>query len=216
MSGSAHSRLHRLEDGPTGFALFTDDQREAMRAKQIAGIKASQTEATKKQRSESLKKYWASLSPKARRQRNHRVLLVEKTNWREEVWCMDVPGYENFVANGMVVHNCEHHMLPFVGKAHIAYIPDGRVIGVSKLARVLEVFARRLQVQERLCTDVTHALDTHLKPLGSACVLEAQHLCMSCRGVNKQNARMVTSSLTGAFRDPAVRAEFMALISRQA
>lgn len=107
---------------------------------------------------------------------------------------------------------CEHHMLPFTGKAHIAYIPNGRVVGLSKLARLLEVFARRLQVQERLTQEVTQALDNYLSPLGSACVIEAAHSCMSCRGVGKQGAVMVTSSLTGAFREPEVRAEFLGLI----
>lgn len=109
---------------------------------------------------------------------------------------------------------CEHHMLPFTGQAHIAYLPDKRIVGVSKLARLLEVFARRLQVQERLTTQVTKALDEHLKPKGSACVISAKHQCMTCRGVNKQHSIMVTSSLTGAFQKPEVRAEFYNLISR--
>lgn len=107
---------------------------------------------------------------------------------------------------------CEHHMLPFSGRAHVAYLPDRKIIGLSKLARIVEIYARRLQVQERLTTEITAALDLHLKPLGSACVVEATHLCMTCRGVHKQNAVMVTSSLTGEFRDPAVRAEFFHLI----
>ena len=108
---------------------------------------------------------------------------------------------------------CEHHMLPFYGKAHIAYIPDGKVIGVSKLVRVLEIYSRRLQIQERLCQQVTEALDELLKPLGVACVLEACHLCMTCRGVEKQNSIMVTSSLTGVFKTkPEARAEFMSMI----
>lgn len=108
---------------------------------------------------------------------------------------------------------CEHHMLPFIGKGHIAYIPSGRVIGVSKLARILECYSRRLQNQERITQQVTKALDTYLSPKGSACVLEAKHLCMACRGVGKQHSVMVTSSLTGAFRDkPEARAEFMQLI----
>lgn len=108
---------------------------------------------------------------------------------------------------------CEHHIQPFFGKAHIAYIPDRKVIGVSKLVRLLEVFARRLQIQERICQQVTAALDQHLKPLGSACVLEAKHFCMTCRGVNKQGSEMVTSSLTGAFRDKAeARQELLTLI----
>ncbi len=106
---------------------------------------------------------------------------------------------------------CEHHMLPFCGTASIAYIPDRKIIGVSKLARLLEVYARRMQVQERLTEQVTKALDTHLQPKGSACVLEASHLCMACRGVRK-TATMITSSLTGVFRTkPEARAEFFSL-----
>lgn len=108
---------------------------------------------------------------------------------------------------------CEHHMLPFIGRAHIAYIPNGRVIGVSKLVRVLEIYARRLQIQERLTKQVTAALMEHLMPLGVACVIESRHLCMVCRGVQKQHSVMVTSSLEGVFRlDPATRAEFMSMI----
>ncbi len=107
---------------------------------------------------------------------------------------------------------CEHHMLPFTGIAHIGYIPDGRIVGISKLARLLEVFSKRLQVQERLTVQVTKALDEYLKPLGSACVVEATHLCMVCRGVRK-SATMVTSSLTGVFRDePSARAEFLSIV----
>lgn len=109
---------------------------------------------------------------------------------------------------------CEHHMLPFFGKAHIAYIPNGRVVGVSKLVRLLEVYSRRLQIQERLCEQVTKALDDHLQPKGSACILEAKHLCMTARGVGKQNSVMITSSLTGAFRDPMTlaRQELLGMI----
>jgi GTP cyclohydrolase IA len=108
---------------------------------------------------------------------------------------------------------CEHHMQPFFGNAHIAYIPNGKVVGVSKLVRVLEVYARRLQIQERLCQQVTSALMTHLNPMGAACILEAKHFCMVCRGVNKQNCQMVTSSLQGAFRtDAATRQELMSLL----
>lgn len=108
---------------------------------------------------------------------------------------------------------CEHHMLPFVGQAHIGYIPRGRIVGISKLVRLLEVYSRRLQVQERLTEQITTALDEHLMPLGSACVIEAKHFCMVCRGVCKQNAIMITSSLTGAFREkPEARAEFMAMV----
>lgn len=108
---------------------------------------------------------------------------------------------------------CEHHWQPFFGKAHIAYIPDGRVVGISKLARLLDIYARRLQIQERLTTQVTEALMQHLKPRGAACVIEAQHFCMICRGVNKQNSKMITSSLKGEFLDELeVRHEFLSLI----
>ncbi len=107
---------------------------------------------------------------------------------------------------------CEHHWLPFFGVAHIAYLPKGKIVGISKLARVLEVYSRRLQVQERLTTQITSALDEHLQPLGSACVLIGKHLCLTCRGVQKQDAEMITSSLTGEFRNPEVRAEFLQLI----
>lgn len=107
---------------------------------------------------------------------------------------------------------CEHHMAPFFGRAHIGYIPNGKVIGISKLARLLEAFSRRLQIQERLTSQITTALMEHLEPKGAACVLTAQHFCMVCRGVNKQNSSMVTSSLTGEFEKPEVRAEFLSLI----
>lgn len=107
---------------------------------------------------------------------------------------------------------CEHHMLPFSGVAHIGYLPSqNRVIGLSKLGRLLDVFAKRLQIQERLTRQITEAMDKHLKPFGSACVVEARHSCMSCRGVRKQQSTMVTSSLTGEFLKPEVRAEFLSL-----
>jgi GTP cyclohydrolase I len=108
---------------------------------------------------------------------------------------------------------CEHHMLPFVGKAHVAYIPNHSVIGISKLARLVEVYSRRLQIQERIGTEITDALMQYLKPKGAACIIEAQHLCMQMRGVEKQNSVMVTSSLKGAFLDDSsAREELMRLI----
>jgi len=108
---------------------------------------------------------------------------------------------------------CEHHILPFFGKAHIAYIPNGKVIGISKLARILEIYARRLQIQERIGQQVTDCLMKYLKPKGAACVLEAQHACMICRGVQKQNSVMMTSSLTGVFLEHAqTRSEFFSMI----
>jgi GTP cyclohydrolase I len=110
---------------------------------------------------------------------------------------------------------CEHHMLPFFGKAHIAYIPHGRIVGLSKLPRVVEVYARRLQVQERLTEDVAAALDRVLRPAGVGVVVEAVHLCMMMRGVEQQGSRTITSALRGAFRDcPATRAEFRWLAHR--
>jgi GTP cyclohydrolase I len=108
---------------------------------------------------------------------------------------------------------CEHHMLPFFGKAHVAYLPNGKIVGLSKIPRVVEVFARRLQVQERLTDQVADALCRVLKPLGVGVVIEAYHLCMMMRGVEKQNSKTVTSALRGAFRDDAkTRDEFLRLV----
>jgi GTP cyclohydrolase I len=107
---------------------------------------------------------------------------------------------------------CEHHMLPFFGRAHVAYIPDGRIIGLSKLPRLVDHFARRLQVQERLTDEIASAVDEVLRPLGVGVVIEAYHLCMMMRGVEKQNSRTITSALRGVFRDDArTREEFLAL-----
>ena len=107
---------------------------------------------------------------------------------------------------------CEHHMLPFFGRAHIAYIPNGRIVGLSKLPRVVEVFARRLQVQERLTEQIADALEEVLAPKGVGVVIEAAHLCMMMRGVEKQNSRTITSAVRGSFRsDPATRDEFLRL-----
>jgi GTP cyclohydrolase I len=108
---------------------------------------------------------------------------------------------------------CEHHMLPFFGKAHIAYIPDDKVIGISKLARLLEIYSRRLQIQERIGEQVTEAIMDYLGAKGAACIIEAEHMCIRMRGVGKQNSIMVTSSLKGAFfTSSAARMELMQLI----
>ena len=108
---------------------------------------------------------------------------------------------------------CEHHLLPFFGRCHIAYIPTSKVVGLSKLPRMVEVFARRLQVQERMTTDIAKIIDELIKPRGVAVVIEAQHLCMAMRGVEKQSSYALTSSMLGAFRDDArTRAEFLDLI----
>ena len=107
---------------------------------------------------------------------------------------------------------CEHHMLPFFGKAHVAYIPNGHIVGLSKIPRIVDVFARRLQVQERLTEEIASALEDVLKPTGVGVVIEAFHLCMMMRGVEKQNSRTITSALRGAFRDdPKTREEFLHL-----
>ena len=109
---------------------------------------------------------------------------------------------------------CEHHLLPFTGRAHVAYIPDGQVVGLSKLARLVEGYARRPQVQERLTTQIADALMGRLKPKGAAVVIEATHTCMTMRGVKKPGATMSTSALRGLFKkDPRTRAEFMNLIA---
>ena len=108
---------------------------------------------------------------------------------------------------------CEHHMLPFFGRAHIAYIPNGKIVGLSKLARVVDVFSRRLQVQERLTIQIRDALQEALNPLGVAVVIEAKHLCMMMRGVSKQNSVTTTSAFTGEFQKQSTRNEFINLIS---
>ena len=108
---------------------------------------------------------------------------------------------------------CEHHMLPFYGRAHIAYIPNGKVVGLSKLARVVDVYARRFQVQERLTTQIRDCIQGALNPLGVAVVIEAKHLCMMMRGVQKQNSVTTTSAFTGEFEKQSTRSEFISLIS---
>ena len=108
---------------------------------------------------------------------------------------------------------CEHHLIPFFGKCHVAYIPDGKILGLSKIPRLVDALSHRLQVQERLTTQIAEALKKNLQPKGVAVVMEAQHLCTMMRGVQKQNTRMVTSSMLGTFRtDPKTRMEFLSLL----
>ena len=108
---------------------------------------------------------------------------------------------------------CEHHMLPFFGKAHIAYIPNGQIVGLSKLPRIVDVFARRLQVQERLTEQILNCINDTMKPLGVAVVIEARHMCMMMRGVQKQNSVTTTSAFTGDFEKVETRSEFLHLIN---
>jgi len=128
----------------------------------------------------------------------------------------EIEGYDQMVLlTGIDVHShCEHHMVPFVGKAHVAYIPSGRVVGLSKLAKVVDIFAKRLQVQEKLTAQIANSIQEHLQPLGVAVVIQARHFCMCYRGVRQPHAWTTTSKLTGVFlEDPATRSEFLRLIS---
>jgi GTP cyclohydrolase IA len=109
---------------------------------------------------------------------------------------------------------CEHHMLPFSGKAHIAYIPNKKVVGISKLARLVEMYARRLQIQERMTADIACDIERILEPRGVAVLMEGQHYCIKSRGIEKINSVMVTSKLTGVFKEPAARSEFLSFIGR--
>lgn len=130
----------------------------------------------------------------------------------------ETEGYDEMVlVRNITLHShCEHHMVPFIGRAHVAYLPDRRIVGLSKLARVVDLYSRRLQVQERLTVQIADAIDTVLKPRGVAVVIEAKHQCMSLRGVRKPCADTVTSRMLGAFReDPSTRREFLAMIRRR-
>ena len=124
------------------------------------------------------------------------------------------PVSEMIVVKDIEIYSmCEHHMLPFIGKAHVAYIPNGWITGLSKIARVVDVFARRLQVQERLTVQIKDAIKETLNPIGVAVVIEAQHLCMMMRGVQKQNSVTTTSAFDGEFHKNSTRSEFLKLIS---
>jgi GTP cyclohydrolase I len=126
----------------------------------------------------------------------------------------DAPGDDMVIVKDIEVYSmCEHHLLPFFGKCHIGYIPRGKIMGVSKLARIADMYARRLQVQERLAHEIAGAVMKALDPRGVGVIIEARHLCMMMRGVEKQNSEMLTSAMLGAFRKrPETRAEFMSLV----
>jgi len=129
--------------------------------------------------------------------------LFAEEDYQEMILCKDLDFYSL----------CEHHLLPFNGKAHVAYLPNRRIVGISKIARMVEIYARRLQVQERLTTQIAHTLMEEIEPLGVAVVLEAEHLCMRMRGVEKQNSYVTTSAMLGVFRTHfETRQEFMNLL----
>jgi GTP cyclohydrolase I len=133
--------------------------------------------------------------------------IINSAKFHEEV-------SEMIVVKDIEIYSmCEHHMLPFIGKAHVAYIPNGWITGLSKIARVVDVFARRLQVQERLTIQIKDAIKDTLNPLGVAVVIEAKHLCMMMRGVQKQNSTTTTSAFDGEFHKNSTRSEFLKLIS---
>ena len=134
------------------------------------------------------------------------VKILESAMFKEEYRQMVI------VKDIEIYSMCEHHLLPFIGKAHVAYIPNGYITGLSKIARVVDVFARRLQVQERLTSQIKECIHNTLKPLGVAVVIEAQHLCMQMRGIQKQHSITTTSDFTGAFERVATREEFIKLI----
>jgi len=136
-----------------------------------------------------------------------------KQDPKEVVTFFEDPSKEMVILKDIEFYStCEHHMLPFFGKVHIGYIPNGKVVGISKLARLVEVYARRLQIQERMTTQIANCIVELIQPSGAMVVCEAQHLCMTSRGVEKQHSVMVTSAIRGAFEDKKLRAEFLSMI----
>ena len=131
----------------------------------------------------------------------------------------EVCGYDEMIVlrDIQFESHCEHHMAPIIGRAHVGYLPDGKVVGISKLARVVNAFARRLQVQESMTAQIAHCIQDVLKPLGVGVIVEAEHQCMTTRGVHKHGVSMITSQLLGQFRsDPRTRSEFMSIVGAQA
>jgi GTP cyclohydrolase I len=131
----------------------------------------------------------------------------------------EIAGYDEMVVLKDIrfESHCEHHMLPIVGKAHIAYLPDRRVVGISKLARIVDAYARRLQIQEKMTAEIANVIDQVLQPKGVAVIIDAAHQCMTTRGVHKPGVSMVTSRMLGAFRDnPSTRREFLSIIGQPA
>lgn len=222
MTIKQHNQVHRrlLDANTYGTEKFAKRRARAAEASGRPEVRAK--------RSASVQAYWDRIKadPVAHAERNariaagirasarnHSVLGVEKVAWREDVYCMTVPGTKTFFANGMAVHNCEHHLAPFFGVAHIGYIPNGKVVGLSKLSRLVDIFAHRLQVQERMTRQIAEALMEHLEPLGAAVVLNARHHCMESRGIKKIGTRTMTSAVLGVFKNkPEARSEFLDLV----
>ncbi|MBI2217243.1 MAG: GTP cyclohydrolase I FolE [Candidatus Rokubacteria bacterium] len=141
------------------------------------------------------------------------IRRVPRAKKPHTVYSFTCEPYPTFLLAGHLAHNCEHHLLPFMGKCHVAYMPRHKIVGLSKIPRLVEMYSRRLQVQERLTTQIANTLNDALQPRGVAVVMEGLHLCMLMRGVEKQNSKAITSAMLGAFRDrPETRAEFMELI----
>jgi len=145
--------------------------------------------------------------------KNHKVIRVTTVEKTEDVYNMEVEDTHCFFGNGLLVHNCEHHMVPFFGKVHIGYIPNESVVGLSKLSRLVDMYARRLQIQEQMTFQIAQAIEDNIKPLGLAVVVSGQHLCTCMRGVKKPNNVAVTNALRGIFlEDAMVRQEFFSSI----
>lgn len=214
-----HNKLHQRTQ-----ALAHSAVRKA------AAAEASGRPEVRAQRATAVQAHWDSMTPEQRlargkatalgkqkryAEKNHVVLGVELMDRREDVWCMTVPGTQTFFANGMAVHNCEHHVTPIIGWAHVAYIPDGKIVGISKLARLVDVYARRLQVQERLTNQIANDIERYLSPTAVGVIITAKHFCMATRGVKMPGVDTTTSAMRGAFRNnPTARAELMALIAQ--
>lgn len=189
-------------------AVIRSTKDPKVRAKRAASVRAHWVGLSEKQRSERKQ----AMSDGLIANRNHRVITVERLTQKADVWCMDVPGTRTFFANRMAVHNCEHHLADVIGVAHVGYIPNGKIVGLSKLARLVDCFARRLQVQERATVQIADALVEHLAPIGVGVLVRASHACMSTRGVKVHGSVTTTSAMRGALMEKGeARKEFLDL-----
>jgi len=213
-SVSEHNRAHArttafVHSAVRKAAAAASSGRPEVRAKRAESVKAawaSMTDEEHRKRCEAMKQ------GTARSTRNHVILGVDSVERTEDVWCMTVPKTHTFFANGMAVHNCEHHLATFFGEAHIGYVPDKRIVGLSKLGRLVDCFARRLQVQERLTVQIADAIQEHLAPRGVGVILRCRHLCMESRGIQASGTITITSALLGGLKtDAHARNEFLAL-----